>query len=61
MKFLSQIPINLENIKKEKLKQEIFRAAIIAKLDAANPYEQMASLTEDNHIKEDSAGRKLKG
>jgi rubrerythrin len=49
--LLSQIPINLEKIKKEDLNKEILRAAIIAELDAVNLYEKMATLTEDNHIK----------
>jgi rubrerythrin len=51
LSLLSQIPINLEKIKKEDLNKEILRAAIIAELDAVNLYEQMATLTEDNHIK----------
>jgi rubrerythrin len=51
LSLLSQIPINLEKIKKEDLNKEILRAAIIAELDAVNLYEKMATLTEDNHIK----------
>ena len=49
--MLSKIPINLEKIRKEDLNKEILRAAIIAELDAVNPYEQMAALTENKHIK----------
>ena len=49
--MLSKIPINLERIVKEDLDKEILRAAIIAELDAANLYEQMAALTENKHIK----------
>ena len=49
--MLSKIPINLERIKKEDLNKEILRAAIIAELDAVNLYEQMATLTDDKHIK----------
>ena len=49
--MLSQIPINLEKIRKEDLNKEILRAAIIAELDAVNLYEQMATLTDDKHIK----------
>ena len=49
--MLSKIPINLEKIKKENLNKEILRAAIIAELDAVNLYEQMAALTDDEHIK----------
>ena len=50
--MLSKIPINLEKVKKEELDKEILRAAIIAELDAINLYEQLASITEDNDIKE---------
>jgi rubrerythrin len=49
--LLSKIPINLEKIRKEDLNKEILRAAIIAELDAVNLYEQMAALTENQHIK----------
>ena len=48
---MSKIPINLEKIRKEDLNKEILRAAIIAELDAVNLYEQMAALTENQHIK----------
>ncbi len=37
----SQIPINLEKIKKEDLDKEILRVGLIAKLDAINLYEQL--------------------
>ena len=49
--MLSKIPISLEKVKKEDLDKEILRAAIIAELDAVNLYEQMAALTENQHIK----------
>ena len=49
--MLSKTPIDLDKIKKEDLNKEILRAAIIAELDAVNPYEQMAALTENKHIK----------
>ena len=49
--MLSQIPINLERIKKEDLDKEILRAGIIAELDAINLYEQMAAMTENETIK----------
>ncbi|MBN2620602.1 rubrerythrin [candidate division WOR-3 bacterium] len=49
--MLSQIPINLEKVKKENLDIEILRAGIIAELDAINLYEQMAALTQDDNIK----------
>ena len=49
--LLSEIPINLERIKKENLDKEILRAGIIAELDAINLYEQMAAMTENADIK----------
>jgi rubrerythrin len=49
--MLSQIPINLEKIKKEDLDKEILRTGIIAELDAINLYEQMAALTENENIR----------
>ena len=50
--MLSNIPIKLEEIKKEDFDKEILRACIIAELDAINLYEQMAALTKNEHIKE---------
>jgi len=50
--MLSEIPIKLEEIKKEDLDKEILRAGIIAELDAINLYEQMAALTKNEHIRE---------
>jgi len=49
--MLSQIPINLQRVNKEKIDEEILRAGMIAELDAINLYEQMAALTEDENIK----------
>ena len=49
--MLSKIPIDLTKIKKDDLDKEILRAAIIAEFDAINLYEQMAALTENNHLK----------
>ena len=49
--MLSRIPIDLGRIKKEALDKEIFRAAIIAELDAINLYEQMAGMTRNRNIK----------
>jgi rubrerythrin len=50
--MLSQIPINLKNVKKEDLDKEILRAGIIAELDAVNLYEQMAAYAQNPNIKE---------
>ena len=49
--MLSQIPINLEKVKKEDLDKEILRTGISAELDAVNLYEQMAAMTENQNIK----------
>ena len=49
--MLSKIPANFEKITKEDLDKEILRVAIIAELDAVNLYEQMATVTENKHIK----------
>ena len=49
--MLSQIPINLDKIKKEDLDKEILRIGMLAELDAINLYEQMAALTENENIK----------
>ncbi|MBI4744604.1 MAG: rubrerythrin [Actinobacteria bacterium] len=49
--MLSTIPINLEKVSKEDLDKEILRIGMIAELDAVNLYEQMAAMTENEHIK----------
>lgn len=52
--MLSKIPTNLEKTKKEDLDKEILRVGIIAELDAINLYEQMASITENKNVKNQS-------
>jgi rubrerythrin len=49
--MLSEMPIKMEKVAKEKLDMEILRAAIIAELDAINLYEQFASTTENKDLK----------
>ena len=49
--MLSQLPTNLEKVRKEDLDKEILRAGIIAELDAISFYEQMAALTENEDIR----------
>lgn len=49
--MLSQIPLNLEKVKKEELDKEILRVGMIAELDAVSLYEQLAAMTEDENIK----------
>ncbi len=48
---MSQIPLNLDKVKKENIDKEILRTGIIAELDAINLYEQMAARTENEDIK----------
>jgi rubrerythrin len=49
--MLSQIPLNLEKVKKEFVDKEILRLGMIAELDAINLYEQMAEYTQNKDIK----------
>ncbi len=49
--MMSQIPLNLDKVKKENIDKEILRTGIIAELDAINLYEQMAARTENEDIK----------
>src|SRR4030065_681421 len=49
--MLSQIPLNLEKVKKEEMDKEILRTGIIAELDAINLYEQMAAMTQKEDIR----------
>jgi len=49
--MLSQLPIDIKNVKKGELDLEILRAGMIAELDAINFYEQMAALTGDEGIR----------
>jgi len=49
--MLSNIPFDLDKIKKEDLDKEILRVGVIAELDAINLYEQLASMTQNENIK----------
>ncbi len=49
--MMSQIPFQLEKVRKEDIDKEILRTAIIAELDAVNLYEQMASLTKKDDLR----------
>ncbi len=49
--MFSQIPLSLNKVKPADLDKEILRAAIVGELDAVNLYEQMASLTDNAHLK----------
>ncbi len=49
--MLSQLPINLQKVRKEEIDKEILRLGMIAELDAVNLYEQLAAMTENNNLK----------
>lgn len=49
--MLSQLPINLNKVKKEDIDKEILRAGMIAELDAVSFYEQMVAMTENENIR----------
>jgi rubrerythrin len=49
--MLSEIPIDLEKVKKGDRDREILRVGIIAELDAVNLYEQLAAMTDREEIK----------
>ena len=49
--MLSQLPIDFNKVKKEDLDKEILRVGMIAELDAVSLYEQLAVMTQDEHIK----------
>ncbi|MGQ4833772.1 MAG: ferritin family protein [Candidatus Asgardarchaeia archaeon] len=49
--MLSKIPIDVSKIKEEDLDKEVWRAALIAELDAISLYEQLATMTKDENIK----------
>ena len=49
--MLSQLPVDINNTKKEDFDKEILRAGMIAELDAVSFYEQMAAMTENKNIK----------
>lgn len=49
--MLSQIPIDINKVKKEDLNKEILRVGMIAELDAISLYEQLAALATKDDIK----------
>ena len=49
--MLGQIPIDLKNVDKKSIDQEILRVGMVAELDAVNLYEQMAAMAQDKNIK----------
>jgi len=49
--MMSQLPANIDKLKKGEIDKEIARVGMIAELDAINLYEQMASLAEKEGIR----------
>ncbi len=49
--MMSQIPFQLDKVKKEDLEREILRTGIIAELDAVSLYEQLAAMTKKDSIR----------
>ncbi len=49
--MMSQIPFQLDKVKKEDLEREILRTGIIAELDAISLYEQLAAMTKKDAIR----------
>ncbi len=49
--MMSQIPFQLDKIKKKDVEREILRIGIIAELDAVSLYEQLASMTKKESIR----------
>ncbi len=49
--MLSQLPIDLNKVSKEDADKEILRLGMIAELDAVTLYEQLATKTKNNKIK----------
>ena len=50
-KMLSQIPIRIEKLSKDKIDMELLRVGMIAELDAVNLYEQLAAATDNEDLK----------
>lgn len=50
--MLSQLPIGLNKVSKEDVDKEILRLGMIAELDAVTLYEQLATKTKNNKIKD---------
>jgi len=48
---MSNIPLDLQKVKKEDINREILRVGVIAELDAINLYEQMAACATSEKIK----------
>jgi rubrerythrin len=49
---LGKTPIDLSKLRGENIDKQILRVGMLAELDAINLYEQMADMTDNNHIKQ---------
>lgn len=49
--MMSELPIDLKNLKGKDVNKEILRVGIIAELDAISLYEQLAAMTSDLKLK----------
>jgi rubrerythrin len=49
--MLSKIPIDMKKVKRENIKKEVLRVAVIAELDAISLYEELASMVDDENIR----------
>ena len=49
--MLSQIPIRIEKLSKDKIDMELLSVGMIAELDAVNLYEQLAAATDNENLK----------
>ena len=49
--MLSQIPIKIEKLSKDKTDMELLRVGMIAELDAVSLYEQLAAATDNENLK----------
>ena len=49
--MLSQIPVKIEKLSKDKIDMELLRVGMIAELDAVNLYEQLAAATDNENLK----------
>jgi rubrerythrin len=49
--MMSQIPLDLNKVRKEDLDREILRVGMIAELDAVNLYEQLAAMAGSSKMR----------
>lgn len=49
--MMSEIPLDMDEVKSNEINKEVLRTAIIAELDAINLYEQLAAKVESDSIR----------